>query len=508
MLWPKKTPLRWQVNPVECGAVCLGIIFEYYGEYFSASYLNKIAKVSRNGSTASDLVNAAKQCGWRAFGRMKSVSELKFIKTPSIIFVDHCHFVVFEGLVRGRYYLNDPARGRYSLSALEFRRRYSRVIIEFESSKQARLITKFPRSKDFYEVTGCLLLALQLSALVLMLNRLILGFAPVWSYWLLIGLFLLLVVSLLSWLFLKVNRRLKDEYHGSQALISSLGKLSPGFFENRPWGRFIAVLDHRLAGAQAFLTAWEKFPELQAMGQSSQLMKADLGHEPKTGPDVSAFMREISEQPSSMWVVDKNLPDKLLLSMKDLSFAYAGEPHVINSLNWQIEHSKIYILSGPSGCGKSTLMRILGQKLSPSSGQITSRDKDFRVALIDDDADLFAGSLIENVSLFCPNISSHHVVKALQQASIEDLFYNRPMGLLTHIERHGANISGGQKKRLLLARALVHKPHLIMLDNFFDTLDEPCARKIIAQLHDLAISVIFSAYRDESSQEIRLLAYD
>lgn len=508
MLWPKKTPLRLQINPVECGAVCLGIIFEYYGQYFSASYLNQVAKVSRNGSKASDLISAAKQCGWQAFARMKSASELKLITTPAIIFVDHCHFVVFEGLVRGRYYLNDPARGRYSISAREFRHRYGRVIIEFESSRQVKFKINLSYLKNYYEVIGALLIGVELSVCMLMLKRLLLSFGPIWSYWALIAWFLLLLLSLFSWLHLQVNRRLMNEYDELKDLIKALGTLSPGFFDLRPWSRFIAAIDTRLIGAQNFLNAWEKFPELHAMGQSSQLINANLSQEIQTGPDAKAFMREISEQDSSIWMIDKELPARLILSLQDINFAYSGEPYLIKSLNWQIEQGKIYNLSGPSGCGKSTMMRILGQRLNPSAGKIISRHKDFRVALIDDDTDLFFGSLLENIRLFNSDISPHHVVKALQQAFIEELFYNRPMGLLTHIEQHGANISGGQKKRLLLARALVHKPHLIVLDNFFDTLDEPCAQKIINQLDELAISVIFSSYRDDNVKELRLLAYE
>ena len=150
-------------------------------------------------------------------------------------------------------------------------------------------------------------------------------------------------------------------------------------------------------------------------------------------------------------------------------------------------------------CGKSTLLKILGQKLNLNLGTLLSPNKDrntIKYSLIDDDAQLFEDSLLENVRVYEHRFGERDVSQALQLACVEELFFNRSMGLLAPIERGGVNVSGGQKKRLLLARALIHQPDLILLDDFFSSLDDNCAHKILTNLNNLTSSVIFTSFKE------------
>ena len=144
--------------------------------------------------------------------------------------------------------------------------------------------------------------------------------------------------------------------------------------------------------------------------------------------------------------------------------------------------------------------KINRPKLSWNSGSQTFGKNHIRIALIDDEADLFEGTLLENIRLFDKSTSEHLVIDALSQACATELFYQRPMGLLATIQAGGSNLSGGQKKRLLLARALVHKPDLIILDEFFETLELELAEKIIKNLRASRQSVIFSTQRPEEEK--------
>ena len=128
------TPHRRQIDPIECGAVCLGIILEARGRYVDTKTLRIDSNVTRNGADAESLLRAAHLHGLEGFAKKAIVSDLKNVSTPAILFVDNCHFVVFEGVRHHRYYLNDPALGRYAIDEATMRKRFSRIVLARISS--------------------------------------------------------------------------------------------------------------------------------------------------------------------------------------------------------------------------------------------------------------------------------------------------------------------------------------------------------------------------------------
>jgi NHLM bacteriocin system ABC transporter peptidase/ATP-binding protein len=128
----RKTPVQFQVDPLECGAVSLYIVLAYYGRWVPIPELRSLCGVSRDGSKASTIVKSARLLGMNAKGYGYSIEKLKTVPTPAIIFVDRAHFVVFEGFDGRNFRINDPAGGRYALSPDLFDKRYSGVVLTFE----------------------------------------------------------------------------------------------------------------------------------------------------------------------------------------------------------------------------------------------------------------------------------------------------------------------------------------------------------------------------------------
>ncbi|MGR3434345.1 MAG: ATP-binding cassette domain-containing protein [Shimia sp.] len=134
-LWTERPPRpvvtepKQQVDPLECGPVSLFIVLAHHGRHVPLVELRQQCGVSRNGSKASAIVKTARAHGLTAKGLSMPVERLRKVVPPAILFVDMAHFLVFEGMRRGRFLVNDPAGGRYSLSRDDMERRFSGVVL-------------------------------------------------------------------------------------------------------------------------------------------------------------------------------------------------------------------------------------------------------------------------------------------------------------------------------------------------------------------------------------------
>ena len=178
-----------------------------------------------------------------------------------------------------------------------------------------------------------------------------------------------------------------------------------------------------------------------------------------------------------------------------VSFAHRDKK-ILKSVNLEFPANAITVLYGPSGAGKTTIADLLIGLFQPDKGQIliddvplTEIDIDkwrHMIGYVPQEPTLFHDTIRVNVTLGDPSLSDEDVWDALKQAGSTDFIDAMPEGLDSTVGERGAKISGGQKQRIALARALVTKPKLLILDEVTSALDEVTEAKICANIQKIS----------------------
>lgn len=187
------------------------------------------------------------------------------------------------------------------------------------------------------------------------------------------------------------------------------------------------------------------------------------------------------------------------LTVSDLNFAWRDGPTVLRGLSLALAPGEWAAVIGTSGCGKSTLASILGGLLAADGGRIcidglqedaSRAERRSRVAVVTQEPVLFSRSVRENITLGCHDVSDEELAVILHLSGLTEMVACQPHGVDQQIGENGRRISVGEKCRLSLARALVRKPGLLVLDEVLARLDAVTAMQVRHRLHQAGVTVL------------------
>ena len=182
------------------------------------------------------------------------------------------------------------------------------------------------------------------------------------------------------------------------------------------------------------------------------------------------------------------------ISFENVSFSYADDENklCLKNINLHIPQGSMVGIIGATGSGKSSLVQLIPRLYDTTKGRITIGGRDVReyeleslrnqVALVLQKNVLFSGTIAENLRWGDENASGEELQKACRIACAEEFIEKFPEKYETHIEQGGTNVSGGQKQRLCIARALLKKPKILILDDSTSALDTKTDASIRAAL--------------------------
>ena len=185
------------------------------------------------------------------------------------------------------------------------------------------------------------------------------------------------------------------------------------------------------------------------------------------------------------------------LRFEDVSFRYRKADHdAIENLSFSAGIGETIAFVGPSGCGKSTLVKLLVGLYSPTRGTIyfddvTAREIRYnrmrrQLGFVTQDTQLFSGSVRANLQFVKPEATDEEILAALKKASSLRLVEESPAGLDTILGEGGKMVSGGEKQRLAIARALVRNPRILIFDEATSALDSLTEEEITDTLREIS----------------------
>ena len=204
------------------------------------------------------------------------------------------------------------------------------------------------------------------------------------------------------------------------------------------------------------------------------------------------------------------------IELNNVSFRYnENMPLILDDLSLKIRPGQYVAIVGRTGCGKSTLLRLLLGFEKPQKGAIYYDGKDLeridlrslrrRIGVVMQNGKLFQGDIYSNIVISAPWLSQQDAWEAAELTGIAEDIRRMPMGMNTVISEGSGGISGGQRQRLMIARAIAPKPKILMFDEATSALDNITQKKVSESLDRLKCTRIVIAHRLSTIKDADLI---
>ena len=215
------------------------------------------------------------------------------------------------------------------------------------------------------------------------------------------------------------------------------------------------------------------------------------------------FLKTEPESTENKEIVTKLSGD---IELNNVYFRYSeSSPYIIRNLSLKISSGEYVAIVGKTGCGKSTLMRLLLGFEKPEKGAVYYDGKDIsmldlpslrrKIGSVMQTGGLFQGDIYSNIVISAPALSTKDAWEAAEKACIADDIREMPMGMRTLISEGQGGISGGQKQRLMIARAIAPKPKILIFDEATSALDNKTQRQVSESLDAMGCTRVIIAHR-------------
>jgi len=184
---------------------------------------------------------------------------------------------------------------------------------------------------------------------------------------------------------------------------------------------------------------------------------------------------------------------KGLLEFDNVSFSYDGKHQILRDVSVRIEPGQVVAIVGPSGTGKTTIAGLIPRFYDPQSGRIKIDGTDIReftlkslrdqVSFVLQDTLLFRGTVWENIAYGKPDAEIEDTVRAAEQANAHEFIIKMPLSYATMVGERGVTLSGGQRRRIAIARAIVRNTPILILDEPTSGLDA-ASEKLVTEALD------------------------
>ncbi|MHC5229303.1 ABC transporter ATP-binding protein [Enterococcus sp. LJL99] len=216
----------------------------------------------------------------------------------------------------------------------------------------------------------------------------------------------------------------------------------------------------------------------------------------KSTEDIRTQLDELLDSPQEHLeksVVAKN-DFQQGIDFQGVDFSYDGGNKVINDFHFRFEKGKKYAITGKSGCGKSTLLKLIQNYYGNYNGKIAVDDLEYQkiegdsffnlFSTTHQNVFIFSGTIRDNITLYNA-FDEGQIEWAVKSSGLQNLVDGLPLGLDTPIQENGQSLSGGEKQRISIARALIRQAPILLLDEFTSALDKKTAEVVEKEILEL-----------------------